>query len=93
MAFSSFLKQVKFLNPEVQLSYKGIHSLHDIEGGKLLDYDNYPPITVDLNDPEFEAFDPMPISPSHQRQPKMVKSFPPRLLLLLLTLEFYFCNI
>jgi hypothetical protein len=58
MAFSSCLKQVEFLNPRIQLTYKGIHPLHGVEGGKLLDYDNDPPTIVDLNDLELEAFDP-----------------------------------
>jgi hypothetical protein len=58
MAFSSCLKQGKFLNPGIQLMYKGIHPLHGVEGSKLLDYDNDPPTIVDLNDPELEAFDP-----------------------------------
>jgi hypothetical protein len=58
MAFASRLKQVEFLNPGVQLTFKGIHPLQGVEGGKLLDYDNDPRNCVDLNDPELEAFDP-----------------------------------
>jgi hypothetical protein len=57
MAFASCLKQVEFLNPGDQLTFKGVHPLHGVEGGKLLDYDNDPPTQVDLNDPELEAFD------------------------------------
>jgi hypothetical protein len=57
MAFSSCLKQVEFLNPRVQLTYKGVHPLHGIGDGKLYHYDNDPPTCVDLNDPELEAFD------------------------------------
>jgi hypothetical protein len=57
MAFSSCLKQVEFLNPEMQLTYKGVHPLHGVEDGKLLDYDNDPLTCLDLNDPEMEAFD------------------------------------
>jgi hypothetical protein len=58
MAFASCLKQVKFLNPGEQLTFKGIHPLPGVEGGKLLDYDKDPPTSVDLNDLELEAFDP-----------------------------------
>jgi hypothetical protein len=58
MAFSNCQKQVEFLNLGMQLSYKGVHPLHEVEGGKLLDYDNDPPTCVDLNDPKLEAFDP-----------------------------------
>jgi hypothetical protein len=36
----------------------GIHPLHGVEGGRLLEYDNDPHTCVDLNDPELEAFDP-----------------------------------
>jgi hypothetical protein len=57
MAFSSCLKQVEFLNPRVKFTYKGVHPLHGVKGGKLLDYDNNPPTCVDLNDPGLEAFD------------------------------------
>jgi hypothetical protein len=49
---------VEFLNPEVPLTFKGVHPLHGVEGGQLLDYDNDPPTSVNLNDPELEAFDP-----------------------------------
>jgi hypothetical protein len=58
MAFASCLKQVEFLNPRVSLSFKGVHPLHGVEGGQLVDYDNDPPTQVNLNDPELEAFDP-----------------------------------
>jgi hypothetical protein len=58
MAFFNCLKQVEFLNPGVQLTYKGTHPLHGVENGKLLDYENDPPTSVDLNDPELEAFHP-----------------------------------
>ena len=58
MTFASYLKQVEFLNPGVQLTFKGIHPLHGVDGGKLLDYDNDPPTCFHLNDPELEAFDP-----------------------------------
>jgi hypothetical protein len=58
MAFSSCLKQVEFLNPGVQLNFKGVHPLHGVEGDQLLDYDNDPPTQVNLDDPELEAFDP-----------------------------------
>jgi hypothetical protein len=58
MAFASCLKQVEFVNPGIQLTFKGVHPLHGVEGGQLLDYDNNPPTRVDLNDPELEAFDP-----------------------------------
>ena len=58
MAFASCLKQVQFLNPGVQLTFKGVHPLHGVEGGQLLDYDNDPPSQVNLEDPEREAFDP-----------------------------------
>jgi hypothetical protein len=58
MAFARCLKQVQFLNPWVQLTFKGVHPLHGVEGGQLLDYDNDPPTQVNLNDPEVEAFDP-----------------------------------
>jgi hypothetical protein len=49
---------VEFLNPGLVLSYKGVHPLHGVEGGQLVDYDNDPPTLVDLNDPELESFDP-----------------------------------
>jgi hypothetical protein len=58
MAFASCLKQVEYLNPRVPLSFKGVHPLRGVEGGKLLDYDHDPPSEVDLNDPELEAFYP-----------------------------------
>jgi hypothetical protein len=58
MAFSSCLKQVEFLNPGVQLNFKGVHPLHGVEGSWFLDYDNDPPTQVNLDDPELEAFDP-----------------------------------
>ena len=58
MAFASYLKQVEYLNPGIPLSFKGVHPLHKVEGGKLVDYDHDPPSEVDLNDPELEAFDP-----------------------------------
>ena len=58
MAFASCLKQVEFLNPGLVLSFKGVHPLHGVEGGQLVDYDNDPPTLVDLNDPELESFDP-----------------------------------
>jgi FtsZ-binding cell division protein ZapB len=58
MAFASCLKQVEFLNPGVQITFKGVHPLHEVEGGQLLDYDNDPPTQVNLDDPELEAFDP-----------------------------------
>jgi hypothetical protein len=58
MAFSTCLKQVEFLNPGVQLTYKGVHPLHEVVNGKLLDYANDPLICVDLNDLELESFDP-----------------------------------
>ena len=58
MAFASCLKQVQFSNPGVQLTFKGVHPLHGVEGGQLLDYDNDPPTQVNLDDPELEAFDP-----------------------------------
>jgi hypothetical protein len=58
MAFASCLKKVEFLNPGVQLTFKGVHPLHGVEGGQLLDYDNDPPTQVNLDDPELEAFDP-----------------------------------
>jgi chromosome segregation ATPase len=35
MAFASCLKQVEFLNPGVPLSFKGVHPLHGVEGGRL----------------------------------------------------------
>jgi hypothetical protein len=94
MAFSSCLKQVEFVNPGVQLTYKGIHPLHGVEGFRLLDYDNDPPTCVDLNDLELEAFDPMLISLSHRRPPRVEKPLQSGLLLHLLILDFciYFCN-
>jgi hypothetical protein len=58
MAFASCLKQVEFLNPGVPLSFKGVHPLHGVERGQLVDYDHDPPTQVDLNDPKLEAFDP-----------------------------------
>jgi hypothetical protein len=58
MAFASCLKQVEFLNPRVQLTFKGVHPLHVVEGGQLLDYDNDPTTQVNLDDPELETFDP-----------------------------------
>jgi hypothetical protein len=58
MAFASCLKQVEFLNPGVSLSFKGVHPLHGVEQGQLVDYDNDPPTQVNLDDPELEAFDP-----------------------------------
>jgi hypothetical protein len=58
IAFASCLKQVEYLNPRVSLSFTGVHPLHGVEGGKLVDYDHDPPSEVDLNDPELEAFDP-----------------------------------
>jgi chromosome segregation ATPase len=33
MAFASCLKQVEFLNPGVQITFKGVHPLHGVEGG------------------------------------------------------------
>ena len=58
MAFASCLKQVEFLNPGLVLSFKGVHPLHGVEGGQLVDYDKDAPTLVDLNDPELESFDP-----------------------------------
>ena len=58
MAFASCLKQVEYLNPGISLSFTGVHPLHGVEGGKLVDYDHDPPSEVDLNGPELEAFDP-----------------------------------
>jgi hypothetical protein len=58
MVFASCLKQVEFLNPAVLLSFKGVHPLHGVEGGQLVDYDNDPLTQVNLNDPELEAFNP-----------------------------------
>jgi hypothetical protein len=66
MAFASCLKQVEFLNPGAQLTFKGVHPLHGVEGGQHLDYDNDPPTQVNLDDPELEAFDPMLITPLQQ---------------------------
>jgi uncharacterized phage infection (PIP) family protein YhgE len=58
MAFTSCLKQVEFINPGIQLTFKGVHPLHGVEGGQLLDYDNDPPTQVNIDNPELEAFDP-----------------------------------
>jgi hypothetical protein len=33
MAFASCLKQVQFLNPGVQLTFKGVHPFQGVEGG------------------------------------------------------------
>jgi hypothetical protein len=56
MVFSSCVNQVEHVNPRVQLSFKGIHPLHSVIDGKLLDYDNDSPPVWTLTTQNWKPF-------------------------------------